>query len=903
MKINVNLTKCLLSLNTVQREGEVFGSYYVTYSLSALLNETLSQSAFTSFFNESINELNLSIISVKNNIKSCRLSLSLPNTLIEALTIQCFGKCYITQEYNTVSASHISLISNDDIYTNIRRIETNTFNFKANQGILQLNSFLVKETGVISLNYGDIILLSERDLRLDWTNHQKAFCFAGPSISHKSLTDNCYNDNNNDPNPCIGSSFLCESPNCSPISSLKIAQTLGNLYINRIENPFIDLDYNYKGKYEVSKGVIYDKGVSFEPFVLASIEEMKASANEMQTDSIYILQLGKKYLQSQGNSFWTVISNPSFAYMRPWWLATFSLSLLTANSYEISGYLSPGLCPYHIQYNREDIYKVQSYLSSYFPLNNSIVSYIDEAYEKDPEIAHRNGSGFYDYEEDRPISEKWLTINLNQEGKLDVISNDISANNFILVALILSFIFAGFVGATVFMIFKAAVMITYEDTWLKAHHSKNYISFVNQEKGFIDERLKKKKKKIDVSSILQESSFSNFMEKVPRLSAFVGFYSLNLVRKYFIDSVAEFLGFLMNPYLDSESEKANKGIGEAKYMVMRERTLKNYYEKFCFLNGLTEKQLSDPENLKKFEVYGYELLEEDEALSKAFTKMQLLEEVPELDKASLTNQDSLELFISTCVKATNAETDNEFVDEFIEKFNLFCDKYRLTRKEVRPDLLINNIKYKFGLKIIPRKKLIRKIIAEKISVKSTPKFSFGGYFKNLALKIVTFGRYIDKNSLQGKFLIDEGQLNYHFDILQNPKDSSLFVNLDLEKSNELKGKEGEVIITKKEVINKMIYHSYWYYWIMMDVVMIFIQQLVTAICIIPFFCLVLLQEITYAPYSIIDPLHLITVDDLMQNPWQIPGNIEFFNLWNIVIISICVFFMGYSFLDCLLYFW
>ena len=136
----------------------------------------------------------------------------------------------------------------------------------------------------------------------------------------------------------------------------------------------------------------------------------------------------------------------------------------------------------------------------------------------------------------------------------------------------------------------------------------------------VEQKNKKQGKKINIKGILEESSFINFMQEVPRLSAFVGFYSLNLVRKYFIDSVEEFLNFVMNPNMDNESAKANKGIGEARYMVMKERVLKNYYEKFCFMNGLTEKQLSDAENMKKFEIYGYELIDEEENLSNALIK-------------------------------------------------------------------------------------------------------------------------------------------------------------------------------------------------------------------------------------------------------------------------------------------
>ena len=856
--ININMTRCMLILNEKPENFLIKGSFYVTLSISALYNETLSQSSSEISYDEDLNELNISVISVKDNMKSCHLYVNLPEKYVETLTIQCFERCFITQEFNEVSVGNLRMFSDEDIYTNFRRISANELVFSADKGILQINSFQISSKAEINLNYGDIILQSESDIQLNWENAQKAYCFASPFITHETL-ESCETSNDTDANTdknlkiCQGKSLICISETCLPNNAvLSTRQLLGNLYVNRIETPFIDIEYTEN--YTVSKGDIYSQGVSFEPFVLAGVEKAQEKAKETNTDAIFIVELGKKYLQSQGNSFWTVISNPSFAYIRPWWLATFSLSLLTANSFTISGYLSPGLCPYHIEYNRDDIYEVQSYLSKFFALNNSVVSYIDETFNEKPGFLHKNGTGFYQFEKDRPISEKWFSVILDQEAKLDVISNDISANGFILAALILSFLFAGFVGFTAFFIFKAAIMITYQETLEKATHTRNYVNFIKIK----DENAeKKKRKRINIQGLFEESSFSNFMQEVPRLSAFVGFYSLNLVRKYFIDSVAEFLAFLMNPQLESEVLKANKGIGETRYLMMKERVLKNYYEKFCFLNGLTEKGLSDSENMKKIEEYGYELIDEEEVLSKAFTKMQLLEDTVEIDKNSLDNMDSLDVFITNCVKTTNSETDTEFIDEFIEKFNVFCDKYRLKRKEVRIDELSNDIKYKFGITIITRKKLVRKTAdLNELQSKAEKPVSLLEKFRFFLMKIVTFGRFIDKKSLRGKFLIDETMMNYHFDVILQPEDQKLFE--DLEKKLDEKDKGNEALITKKEVINKMIYHSYWYYWILMDVVMIFIQQLVTAMCIMPFFFLVLLQEITYSPYSIIDPASLIT---------------------------------------------
>ena len=171
----------------------------------------------------------------------------------------------------------------------------------------------------------------------------------------------------------------------------------------------------------------------------------------------------------------------------------------------------------------------------------------------------------------------------------------------------------------------------------------------------------------------------------------------------------------MNPNLESEQKKIDKGTGETKYLEMKEKNLKNNYEKFCFLNGLIEKPLSDMENIKKFEEYGYTLQDEEEVNCKAFTKMSLKEDKNTLDRSMITNKDSLDIFIEFFVDVTNSETDYEYVDEFALKYYQFCDRFRLLKKEIRPDILTKNIKYKFGTTVIERKKLVRKQVAKEVA--------------------------------------------------------------------------------------------------------------------------------------------------------------------------------------------
>ena len=86
---------------------------------------------------------------------------------------------------------------------------------------------------------------------------------------------------------------------------------------------------------------------------------------------------------------------------------------------------------------------------------------------------------YYIPEKSRLNTENWLFIQTTQDGDYQVYSNGIEENKFIISALILSFIFAIFVGGTVFILFKAAVMMVYVEACEKSEHLKNYVELEN----------------------------------------------------------------------------------------------------------------------------------------------------------------------------------------------------------------------------------------------------------------------------------------------------------------------------------------------------------------------------------------------------------------------------------------
>lgn len=59
---------------------------------------------------------------------------------------------------------------------------------------------------------------------------------------------------------------------------------------------------------------------------------------------------------------------------------------------------------------------------------------------------------------------------------------------------------------------------------------------------------------------------------------------------------------------------------QSLYFEMKEKELKNLYEKFCFLNNFIEESLSDPNSVKILEKYGFTLVSDDN-LTQTFTRI------------------------------------------------------------------------------------------------------------------------------------------------------------------------------------------------------------------------------------------------------------------------------------------
>ena len=299
-----------------------------------------------------------------------------------------------------------------------------------------------------------------------------------------------------------------------------------------------------------------------------------------------------------------ISSNPSFAYLKPWYLSTFSISLLTSSTYSLEGSFSPGFCPGHIQNNIDGLFYIENKFEEFFG-DSSVISYVENPISMNSfQNSYQNSEGFYNLRNQRNVEEAWFSTYKDYKGDIQLEKNDLSGKQVIITTLVLSFFGAFLIGLTGFMLFKVGVVAISKKILKNSHHASQYSKFA---KEFENPSQKKNptennKNSLNLRELLKESSLINFFKTVPRISSFVSYYSIYMIKRYFINSVPEFCDHLLNPNFEDKYINQFK-IGKINpiYIELKERELKNYYEQFCFLNNYPERSLNDSKTIKIFD--------------------------------------------------------------------------------------------------------------------------------------------------------------------------------------------------------------------------------------------------------------------------------------------------------------
>ena len=290
------MNRCILYLNDEMSDSDkVFGHYSLSHGLHSIFNPDDDQPSATPIFNSERNQLNFSMFSYNPNSRGCGLYLNMPSRInIGNFVVNCHTSCIIVQENNIFKARTFEIYGESEIHANFRRIEVDDLVFASEKGLLQLNSFQISKTAKISLSNGDVILQSENDILLDWQNEQQTFCFASANVKHQSIQDcalaeDATTSKNSNLTTCKGKTTICSNANCGPMPTIQVTQKLGNLYANRLNNAYEDIEY--VNDYKTSKGAIYNSGAAFEPNAKSAIDNVRSNAIDDQTDLIFILEM------------------------------------------------------------------------------------------------------------------------------------------------------------------------------------------------------------------------------------------------------------------------------------------------------------------------------------------------------------------------------------------------------------------------------------------------------------------------------------------------------------------------------------------------------------------------------------------------------------------------------------
>lgn len=135
--------------------------------------------------------------------------------------------------------------------------------------------------------------------------------------------------------------------------------------------------------------------------------------------------------------------------MRPWWLSTLSLALLSTDRFQIKGDLSPGMCPYYPSLTLDDLYLTNTLLQKTFNIDQyGLTTILWQDGVKFPSYSpdSRNSSYFRKIIQDTNIYEKWTQIIKLNETNYELHNIQILSSLVTTAALICSVILALLIG-------------------------------------------------------------------------------------------------------------------------------------------------------------------------------------------------------------------------------------------------------------------------------------------------------------------------------------------------------------------------------------------------------------------------------------------------------------------------
>ena len=424
---------------------------------------------------------------------------------------------------------------------------------------------------------------------------------------------------------------------------------------------------------------------------------------------------------------------------------------------------------------------------------------------------------------------------------------------------------AGYISYLLITVAAVGINLMYTKLVSFANHLNNYaeLTKTNQERS---QDSAKNENQDNTPIVLSRYTFTNILRHAPSPSAFIDYFFLIMYRQ-FGSSAAQFYHLL---FKESNTQGDLDEEFDPKMNMINGMEIKVLYEKFCFINHVSEEKLTDPDNLKALKTYGYNIVYRDDLLSHVFTRVRTKENTVSL--VDITKKDkslnSLELYMKLNIDISKFDEDQMEVDNFTGLYNSFCDFNRLQRESITSSMMKE--KYGIDYKVVPLQVLMRMKDEEEIdptaNTTTTPFFKrFSSWFK------------LGKSSKA--YVIDVSKLENHF-------------NLIMEKSGGLTEEQLD------QATADLIRYPKWWLW---DMLTVLAHQMLGVLLTVPIVAIVILSESQYQPWSIKDPLSLIKYQDVFQDPAMVIYNLFNSFSWNVALMIMTSVLVVFSFLDQLLY--
>jgi len=527
------------------------------------------------------------------------------------------------------------------------------------------------------------------------------------------LPDSCYGR----VGLCSSSSSSCDGTNTTSLPTLYVRTGTGAIYANIIPSIGMPAEENNAAM----SSVLYDDGtVGWSVSTLLELtDDYDDSQLDTSFDPVFLVKIGSKMANSSLFQQWVITYAPAYTYVRPWWIGTFSLTLLSTSTYEIAADLNPGFCPYTPGLSQSRLYAVQSMMAETF-LNESegVFSF---TFPSDIDLPltdidyNTTNYGFRDI----PATvgdEYWVSISKLNSSYYEYVYEDLTQSSTIQAAVILSVVIGVLVG--IYLVIGAVYginaiyidiidIVTSTSKYAKIEHKDDpgaYQPLMYTKKGKLlqSQATTTKADQVPSMSYNPVQMFRQLFVLAPPMSAFVDFLCVYMSKKY-INSAEVFFSLLFVEQTGGDDEELHD--------LERERIsgteMKTLYEKFCYLNGFLEQELADEGTSTVMDKsYGFKIVTKNDSQTLYYTKVMLLdEELPKIGKDKDKSQSSMSLFIQTCCKTSKFDSDCVPVNEFLTQYEEFCMINYLNTET--PTLSEMSITYNIGNSFLSQQWIVR----------------------------------------------------------------------------------------------------------------------------------------------------------------------------------------------------